>query len=40
VEVRRISKCFGDVTALDDVLLDIGEGDFLAVLRKYSIMHP
>jgi spermidine/putrescine transport system ATP-binding protein len=32
VEARRISKRFGDVTALDHVSLEIGEGDFFALL--------
>ena len=32
VEARGVSKRFGDVTALDDVSLDIEEGDFFALL--------
>ena len=32
VEARRVSKRFGEVLALDEVSLDIGEGDFFALL--------
>ena len=32
VEARRVSKRFGEVLALDDVSLEIGEGDFFALL--------
>ncbi len=32
VEARRVSKRFGEVLALDEVSLEIGEGDFFALL--------
>ena len=32
VEARRVTKRFGEVLALDDVSLEIGEGDFFALL--------
>ena len=32
VEARRVSKRFGEVLALDDVSLEIGDGDFFALL--------
>lgn len=34
VEVRRLTRRFGDVTILDDLNLDIAQGEFVALLGK------
>jgi sulfonate transport system ATP-binding protein len=34
VEVRRLTRRFGDVTILDDLDLDIAQGEFVALLGK------